>query len=122
MLTKESKAVLKMLKSLSGNTDQPIGFLMNTTKFCLERDLSSTCDFAKYDSEINSVMDMLERNGLIRDIGNNEIRLTQTGIHFQQYRLHRLWLYLRDHWIDVLAMLISLAALIISLIAPTAPG
>lgn len=115
MLTRQSKEILKRLKRLAVNTDQPISYIYGSPKFCLVDDLDRTVDFSDLDDEIDSIMESLTAEGLVMADNNHVFHLSQKAIHYSQYRFKTLVKYLAEKWIDFFALAVSFAALVISL-------
>lgn len=84
MLTDQAVSILKMLVDLTGGTEKRITYVPGKSAFCLWDDSSITRDFSEYDSEIDSIMEMLADAGAIKPIMNHVFRLTQIGLHYRE--------------------------------------
>lgn len=84
MLTDQAVSILKMLVDLTGGTERRITYVPGKSAFCLWDDSSITRDFSEYDSEIDSITEMLADAGAIKPIMNHVFRLTQIGLHYRE--------------------------------------
>lgn len=114
MLTKQARCVLRGLKKLTGNTDALFSRTLGGPAFVLMNGTEGRYDFSKYEDEIDSILLMLLAEGLIRNIDHG-MGLTQTGIHFCQFRWHRALRYIGENWISFFALVVAVIALCVSL-------
>lgn len=113
MITKECKNVLYELKLLTSNTESEISFIADTTYLCLSDDERKLYNYQKYKNEIYGILDQLEADGYVSFTFNEyHFRLTQKAIHKNQFALSDISNYLRDKMIDILALVISVIALL----------
>lgn len=113
MLTKESRAVLNELKTLTSNTEAEFSYLGYTTCFCLSTDSNRTYDYRKYQSEISGIMQQLATEGYVVSTYNEfHFRLTQKAIHEKQFKRYNRLKYASEKWISFVALIISALALL----------
>lgn len=113
MLTKECHYILSGLKVLTENTDAEFSFLMNTTCFCLSDNINKIFDYSLYESEILSIMSEMKKDGYIENTINSfHFRLTQKALHRKQFGWYHFYQYMSDKWISILALIISVFALL----------
>lgn len=111
-MTSQCKAVLSELKKLTDNTECDISYLGGTTCFCLD-DQNKTYNYQKYASEIDGIISLLVKEEyLTYTINEYNFKLTQKGIHKTQFALSKFGSYLSDKFIDILALVISIIALL----------
>lgn len=113
-MTKEAKKVLNHLKRLTNNTPRIISYLYDSTCITLEEDDDSRYDYVEYKDEIETIIDLLvEEKYLQYDYANRyNSHLTQKGLHIKQFTWWSIKMYLKDKFIDILALIISIIALI----------
>lgn len=114
MLTKQAKQVLKSLKELTGNTEKLFVRPLSNRFFFLVGSDDQVYDFSALAGEINSIMDQLEREGMVSK-HRDGYTLTQNAIHLNQYKGNKWAEYFRDNWIAVLALAVAIVSLIVSL-------
>lgn len=113
MLTKQCKEILSLLKLLTNNSDAEFSYLANTNCFCLSRDIECTRDYSAYASEIFSIMEQLLNEGYVKNTFNPyHFRLTQKSIHHKQFICRAILNYLCDKWISLIALIVSILALL----------
>lgn len=94
-MTLASKKILKELRKISGNTEQSLCLLGNTTCLSLSNCKGETYDYSRYQNEINSIIKQLVDLKYL-EYGQNEdfFSLTQYGLHPYQYKWDVLKMFL----------------------------
>lgn len=115
MLTIQAWRVLRGMKKLTGNSDARFFKALGSPVFIMELDSSRSYDASRYQNELNSIVYLLEADGLVREENQFKV-LTQKGIHFGQYLFRRFLRYLGENWISFFALLVAVAALVVSII------
>lgn len=112
-MTSQCKSVLLGLKKLTQNTECDFAYLHNSTCFCLVTDYSKVYDYKKYENEIDGITTLLVQEGyLIPTYDKYTFKLTQKGLHNRQFTLRKITAYFSDKFIDFLAVIISIFALL----------
>lgn len=113
MLTKQCKNVLYEIKTLTNNTEAEFCFISGEPYLCLSDNSIRYYDYTKYIDEISSIMAQLESEGyIIPTINAFHFRLTQKALHLKQFALSNVYLYFKDKLVDILALIISIIALL----------
>lgn len=104
-LSSDSKKILKKLRTM--NPDLPNHF------YSIDKIFEDT-DYTYADAF--SILNHLEKCECIYfgDKQHTALRLEERGRNYEEFQRHSLFLYLIDKWIDLLAIVISIVALIIS--------
>ena len=111
-MTFQCKAVLKELRKLVKNTEDVFSYEIGTNNFYLD-ETGDTYDYSKYNKEISSIITLLVNEGFITPAYNHySFQLTQKGLHPYQLTFETAMTYLSDKFIDILAIVISLLALL----------
>ena len=112
-MTTQCKAVLSGLKKLTNNTESCFSYVYNSTYFCLDDDPDKTYNYENYSNEIEGIITLLIQEGyLANTYSNRTYQLTQKGIHNKQFTLHKVMNYFSDKLIDIIAVVISIIALL----------
>lgn len=112
MASIQSMIVLRNLKKLSGNTENVITYLGNTTCFCLYSDykFEKTYDYQKYSHEIHALIDSLEKQGYIKFENGSEdyFKITEKAFHpFQEPLYTFLGFLVKSIFIPIFVSLIT---------------
>ena len=112
-MTIQGKIVLSKFKKLTENTERSFSYLYDSTCFCLDEDPTKTYDYINYFNEIEGIITLLIQEGyLVTAYNNYSYKLTQKGIHNKQFTLHQVINYFSDKLIDIIAVIISVIALL----------
>lgn len=113
-MTSQCRTVLSNLKKLTNNTECNISYVYGDTLFCVECEENKYYNYQKYESEIESIISSLIESGYLKyNYGNQyNFSLTQKGIHINQFTFSAIRSYFADKLIDILALIISIIALL----------
>lgn len=112
MLSFQCVDVLNELKKLARNSDIGLSYLGQSTCICRLDDYDAVYDYAKYQDEIESIVQALVDEGYLRFTREPySFCLTQKAIHRGQVSVSKVLHYVLDNWIAILALVVSIIAL-----------
>lgn len=112
-MTKECKSVLEDIRKFTNYSDTQFGYVCGEDAFCLDGDTDNLLYYTQYANEISSIMDSLMDEGyVVHGFNEYHFHLSHKGIHKDQYSRQALHMYLRDNWISIFALILSVVAFI----------
>lgn len=112
-MTFQCRRVLSELKKLSGNTDALLSFVGGSNQICRLDDYDKIYDYTIYSDEISSIIDCLIKEGyLVNGFNQYNFSLTHKALHGAQYNMEMFTSYLLNNWIAIVALIISIIALL----------